>query len=148
MTEARLAGRVRCWRRGFDRNVGVQRLFETSSGWVLFDLTAYPGTPFAVSVTPFSADGWEGEGKTWMGEQESEVALDGFLQARLGVPPDEAKALAEAIQGPWQMEWERSGGRDYARKLARASFGVFGLFAVGAVLAVIGAVLVIWLLAT
>lgn len=129
----------------------MQRLLQTSTGWVLFELNRYPGTEYVVSATPFHADGWEGEGKTWMqehGDAEQGVPLDEFLGVRLGIPAAEAQTLADTILGPWREEWERRGGSDYARKLTRISFGVMGALAVGAAFALIGIVLVIWLFAT
>lgn len=129
----------------------MKRLVQTTAGDAVLDVE-YERTPggMSVAVTPFDGDGWEGKSKMWVerwGHHRRGEPLVDFLATALQVPADEATTLAESIRGPWLAEWNRRGGAEEARALQHLSVWVMSGLAVVALLALLGVVLAVRLLA-
>jgi hypothetical protein len=129
----------------------VDRLIQTSAGWVVLDLDENRWTGRSVSLTPFDPGGWERDGKLWVeryGYHERGEELSAFLKAALDIPADEAEQLAQAIEGPWREDWVERGGPAHTREIERLVAITMGVLALGAILAVTALVLILWLLLT
>lgn len=117
----------------------------------MLDLDRYRGPGLHLRITRFGSDGWEDGGGMWFEKTEmmtTPQTLERFLAAELGVPADEATALAQEILGPWMQDWKSRGGEREESETNRLSRALMASVAALIALALIGVGLLIWLLVT
>ena len=126
-----------------------KRLVHTSRGWVEAEVSEQPWSGFQVVVTVFREDGWEErESKAWNEKYNADETLAQFLASFAQLPGLEATELAAQLHGPWRSEWLARGGREDARSLQRWTRWAISGFSLVLLLALVGLVLLIWLLVT
>lgn len=122
----------------------IQKLIETSRGWVTFDVSAVRRlTGLSVLVVAFGPDGWQSGRKSWV-QKYSDESLADVLQEVSGVPRDEAERIAADLLRDWEGSgWEEELRKDESRVIpflvstfGLATVGVLALLAVGAWLVV------------
>ena len=130
----------------------MERVVATSEGLISVNLNpdqrlgpARMG--FSATIVVFGADGWEVKGKTW-NRKYADSALGEFLASFVGLPREEAEALATDIQGAWIDEWRARGGEADDRDLRRFANRFLVAVALVVAFALAGIILSIWFLST
>jgi hypothetical protein len=122
----------------------VDRIVATSAGsaWIIFEPHGALG--FQVGIHRHDEQGWVINRRLWLRGWSRRRALPAFFARELGLPADEAAALAHEAVDEWPSEWKARGGESDHYKLPERLLGcalVFGIAATLIVFAVLGVVL-------